>query len=242
MINSCIYDSQQSEMEQLHSVMKDIAAKLTDESWCVKKFINSPDLVQYLEENPLIDMFFYDVMQVGDIERLISLREKYQLSYVMLLAEKTLSPMKYIRPGVNAQSLLLRPFSREDAYETLLDFISGYVQNVFGKSKDSIPSLLIDTVDGRVNIPYERIFFIEAMEKKVYVCTGVDEYGFYDTLDSLCDTLPDNFKRCHRSFIVNSDKIKKVALSQNTIFLTEDYEVPLSRSYKSSFKGSDYGK
>ena len=66
-----------------------------------------------------------------------------------------------------------------------------------------------------------------------YVCSIC---GF-STQDNLSEKLPEQFVRCHRGFIVNKHKIKKVALSQNLIFLTDGYDVPLSRSYKSVVKG-----
>lgn len=242
MIYSCVYDSHQAETDQLHTIIKDLAATLTEECWDIKEFHEASALLTFLQDKPLVDIFLYDVMREGDIQRLLELREQYQLSFVMLLAEATLSPMQYIRPGINAQSLLLRPFSKQQACDALQDFIKGYVQTVLQKNKKDDASLLINSADGKVHIPYNQIYFIEALEKKVFACTGIDEYGFYDTLDNLCERLPDNFVRSHRSFIVNTDKIKKISLSRNVIYLEDEYEVPLSRSYKATIKGLENGK
>lgn len=119
-------------------------------------------------------------------------------------------------------------------------FFCEYIRDAFGDRRDQGASLLLESREEKISIPLERIYYIEAMEKKVYVCTGAEEYGYYSTLDKLENDLPDNFVRCHRSFIVNTDKIKKVALSKNTIYLAEEYEVPLSRSYKAKLKGLRY--
>ena len=64
-----------------------------------------------------------------------------------------------------------------------------------------------------------------------------EEYGFYLTMDRLAEELPEQFLRCHRSFIVNSRKIRKIMLSQNLIGLEDGFDIPLSRSYKAVLKG-----
>ena len=48
------------------------------------------------------------------------------------------------------------------------------------------------------------------------------------------DSLPEQFVRCHRGFIVNRKKIKTISYSQKLIFLNNDMLVPLSRGYKNS--------
>lgn len=68
------------------------------------------------------------------------------------------------------------------------------------------------------------------------MCIGNEEFGFYHTIDGLEKELPEQFVRCHRGFIVNSTKIRKVALPQNLLYLTDDFEVPVSRSYKAEVK------
>lgn len=70
----------------------------------------------------------------------------------------------------------------------------------------------------------------------MYLNTDTEEYAFYDTLDELTKRLSDGFIRCHRSFLVNKNKIEKVFLSQNRLVLEEDFEIPLSRSYKPALK------
>lgn len=237
MVTSVTYNKFEKEASQLNRMVKDLAARLTDEQWLYQILNNQKAVKDFVEETPLIDVMFYDVTGEGDIELLENLRNDYRNTHIMLLADCKISPMKYMKPGIQAQSLLIRPWSEDQASESVRDFITEYVKSAFGEKRDDSATMLVESRDGKVNVPYDQIFYFEAMEKKVYVCTGADEYGFYGTLESLEETLPEGFLRCHRSFIVNTGKITKVALSQNTIFLKDDYEVPLSRSYKPMFKG-----
>ncbi|MBQ0028679.1 MAG: LytTR family transcriptional regulator DNA-binding domain-containing protein [Lachnospiraceae bacterium] len=237
MVTSVTYNKIEKEVSQLNKMVRDLAARLTDEQWMYQILNNQKAVKEFVEDTPLIDVLFYDVTGEGDIELLEKLRESYRSTHIMLLADCKISPMKYMKPGIQAQSLLLRPWSNEQASESVTDFITEYVKAAFGEKRDESATMLVESRDGKVNVPYDQIFYFEAMEKKVYVCTGADEYGFYGTLESLEESLPEGFLRCHRSFIVNSDKITKVALSQSTIYLKDGYEVPLSRSYKPTFKG-----
>ncbi len=237
MITSIAYDRQKNEAVVLNDIVKDLAARLTDEMWDIRSMNAIRELKEFLEDKPLMDILLYDIDTTSDVELLKEIRSDYRFAYIMLIADSGISPMKYMNPHIKAQSLLLRPFTPSQAGEVLNEMIIDYVGTNIENKPDEGNVFSVDLRDeGRINIPYEKISFFEAMDKKVYVCAGLDEYGFYDSLDALEDRLPDNFKRCHRSYIVNMDKILRVAVSKNTIYLADEMEVPLSRSYKPDFK------
>ena len=50
-------------------------------------------------------------------------------------------------------------------------------------------------------------------------------------------TLPDEFIRCHRAFIVRRSRISCIRLSQNCLTLDNGETLPLSRTYKPRLKG-----
>ena len=97
--------------------------------------------------------------------------------------------------------------------------------------------MVLTSKEETLSIPYSQIYFFEAREKKVFVCTCREEFGFYHTIDKLEKDLPEQFIRCHRGFIVNTEKIRRISFSQNVIFLADDFNVPLSRSYKPLLRG-----
>ncbi len=95
---------------------------------------------------------------------------------------------------------------------------------------------MVESREGRVRVPYGQISYFEAREKKIFVRAGRREFGFYDTMDHLCEVLPEEFIRCHRSFIINRNKIEKVVLSQSTVVMEEGLMVPISRSYRTRMR------
>ena len=58
--------------------------------------------------------------------------------------------------------------------------------------------------------------------------------GFYDNLEHAARELGESFLRCHRSFLVNMDRIRKY--SSNEIVLEGDITIPISRSYGKAVK------
>lgn len=234
------YDSAPEELEQIKKISKDLAAKMSEDRWKTEQFMLLGKLRRYLEDKPLMDMLLYDISQKESLDYLWQIREKYQMAQILLLADIKTSPMEYMRPGIRANALLLRPWTKRQVKEVLQEFIGEYLKMVTREKQDGSMAFVIELKDGRLSIPYDRIYFFEAREKKIFICTGKEEFGFYHTIDKLVEKLPKNFVRCHRGFIVNTDKIRKIMLSKNIIYLEDGFDVPLSRSYKSVLKG--FGK
>ena len=161
-----------------------------------------------------------------------SLRRKYSDTSLMLIADASISPMEYIRPSILASALLLRPFSSEQVRESL----EAVLQAMDKKQETEERTFLIENREGKTYIPMSQIYYFEAREKRIYVRLKREEYTFYDTIEHLTEQLPEEFIRCHRSFIVSRSRIQKVMLSKNRIILEHNIEVPLSRSYKAVLK------
>ncbi|NSL50844.1 LytTR family DNA-binding domain-containing protein [Calidifontibacillus erzurumensis] len=105
-------------------------------------------------------------------------------------------------------------------------------------SATSVVTVKID--DGWIPVPFEKVLYIEAKNRKTYViteeCTGTHK----DSLNEFDYYLPKEiFIRCHRSFIVNVTKIKMIHPDTHSTFLLEmkdGTEIPVSQSYSSYFR------
>lgn len=233
MVSMAAYDEERAELDELKAVTKELAARLSEDIWRIEQMSSLKQLRAWLEETPLLDMLLYDVTRLGALDYLRQIRKSYRRAGLLILADRDTSPMTYLKPDIHADSLLLRPWSKEQVLEVLEEFIREYLEISLGMEEQFY---VIDTKEGSTRIPYDRIYYFEAREKKVYVCAGKEEFGFYYTIDKLTEELPEQFIRCHRGFVVNSLKIRKIMLSQNIICLADGFEVPLSRSYKADLK------
>lgn len=233
MISAMIYNPHTQERESLLKALRQAAAVLTEEKWQIEYFDKREQLDAFLKEDMLLDLMGYDVSGHGSISHLEQLRSRYQEPLLLLIADASMSPMEYIRPTILASSLLLRPLTPEK----LRSAITELVENLMDQHQQGgEETLLVETREGKTYVPFSKIYYFEAREKKIYVRLQKQELTFYDTIENLSGRLPEMFIRCHRSFIVNKLRIQKVMLSKSVIELEQGMELPLSRSYKPAFK------
>ena len=151
----------------------------------------------------------------------------------MLIADASIAPTEYLRPGIVANSLLLKPLSAKSVFKAFSELFSSLERQNDSDSGDGGESFCIEIRGEKQFISYGDIYYLKPARKD-FVNTKNSEIGFYATLDTLADSLPEQFVRCHRGFIVNRKKIKTISYSQKLIFLNNDMLVPLSRGYKNS--------
>ena len=233
MISVLLYSHEKKELSAFVKLGKEIVCKISDDDWSFLSYSDREVVYSFLRDHPIIDISCVDIVTDGGIALAEELRKTNAEMHIILLADMTVSPVSYIRPSIMAGSLLLRPLTVQTVKSVFTEAVSSYVKKL---QADNDNILLIENRDGRQPVPYSSIIYLESREKKIYVNTGVSEYPFYDTLDNLEKQLPDSFLRCHRSFIVSKNHIKKIFISRSTIVLDDDSELPLSRSYKSVFK------
>lgn len=220
--------------EEFHSQ----AAYHSDEDWKYYVFMKLEELRAALKEDPVLDILCWNIAGKAALTELEKTRERYREAFLLLIADSSISPMEYLRPSILPTALLLRPFSRPQCEQVLGELIGSYCSRF--KSREDEEVFLIETREGNRRVPLSQISYVEAREKKIFICTRSESFGFYETIDHLLETLPGNFVRCHRSFIVNMDKVKKIRLSEAMIELDTGETVPLSRSCRKAVR--EYGR
>ncbi len=237
MVSLLLYSRLKRELQVIKKNSLEVICKISDDDWDVFEYEDKQKVMDFLKKNPILDMSCVDVAQADGVEIAEQIRKSNGDMYIILISDSGVSPMTYIKPTIMAGSLLLRPLSEENIKNVFLEAIQEYLKKIGSDTNSENKNVfVIDNRDGRQRIPYERINFLEARSKKIYINTDNLEYSFYDTLDNLEKILNDSFVRCHRSFIVSKKSIKKIMFSQNLIELINGSMVPISRTYKSLLK------
>ncbi|MDC2865281.1 LytTR family DNA-binding domain-containing protein [Bacillus sp. BP-3] len=118
--------------------------------------------------------------------------------------------------------------------------LEGCVTAIYPALTDGKSVVTLKTMDGWVPVPFSKVMYLEAKDKKTYVnseeLSGTHKYS----LQEFEYLLPkDSFIRCHRSFIVNVNHIKAIYPDTHSTFLLSmdnGERVPVSQSYASYFR------
>ena len=229
MIHMLIVDGQEDELQLIQREAHEQAALLTDERWEIRGTLHLE--VQKISEKEAMDIAYLDVTDARGLEAAMAVRKWWKNVYMVLIVSEKLSPVQYLRPSIMAASVLLRPVEQMQAAENIREAIHWLP----GKADDGDVFVFADR-DGKLRIPYRQILYFEARAKKIYIALQHEEYGFYDSMDHLVQNLPDCFFRCHRSYIVNMHHLRRYQASQARCILTDDVEIPVSRSYRPLMK------
>jgi DNA-binding LytR/AlgR family response regulator len=229
-----LFDKTKIERKLLVSTVKSAVAMKSEESMNLFECQDKYEVASYLATSQTPDIAFLEISASEDITLSEQVRFKHSDTDMLIVADPSISPMKYMNPKIRAVSLLLKPINKESTCNVVYDFISDYYRKKNDNSDDNV--LIFENKFGKYAIPFSKIYYVEVREKRVYVRLQNKEYWQYDSLENIIKKLPSYFMRCHRSYIFNTNYLTRIKLSENIIFLENDICVPLSRSYKALVK------
>ena len=233
MIVMLIADAPGRERKEVLALAKDVAACRTEDRWVWLESGTVSELNRWTQVHEMVDMFCLDLTIPGLLDIVPELRNSYPDSYMILIADGHISPVRYLRPQIRAGSLLLKPLRRSSVKEVFEEAMQAYL----GIEKDEKTRMFVIESHGeRSFISYQRINYFESREKKIFLCTDSEEFAFYDTLDELARKLEGRFLRTHRSFLISRNKIASILINQNRVVIRNGAELPISRSYKGTVR------
>jgi len=235
MIAILVCDRDKREMSMITQDCKKQVEKSSTEALQIAAMTDAGAFSTAARDERLVDLLYYEFQKGQEIGELRTFRRRCADTMVMYITDASVSPLEYLRPGIAPDSLLLRPLNPRQLAAVNTEFMESFFERF--DRKDTEACFVVDTREEKVFIPFSYIYYFEARDKKLYVRAKNEEYAFYDTIEALGKRLPDNFRRCHRSYIVNTSKIVRIFPAENYIELSDQLGVPISRSYKSSFKG-----
>lgn len=229
MISAIIYDGIQKEMKFISDSVRDIIAAGCEEMSRVDACCHYNEFMGIVERSDLEDFFCLDICGKGGTAMAEQIRQKYPNAHILLIADASIAPDQYILPSIMASALILRPCGKE----AIRSRLESFMDSILSSRKSSEENIFcFETKDGITKISYSQIYFYEARRKKIYIRLRSEEYSYYNTLEQLEEELPENFVRCHRSYIVNKRRITQYIASENMLRLDDGSVIPVSRSYR----------
>lgn len=234
MISALSYNRIEKEQDIIEEGCSKEVGRRTEEKLSFTKVVDAGEVLKTEEQVSLTDILYYEIQKKIDIENLKIVRKKEQKALLMILTSPEVSPIHYLKPGIAPDMLLLRPFDKTGFQKANGELFDAFMEN-FSKPHER-ETFVLNTRDGKTLIPYNKILYFEACNKKINVRAGSREYDFYGSIESLMETAPEYFSRSHRSYLVNTKKIRRIKVTDGLIELEKGFSVPLSRTYKPNFK------
>lgn len=188
----------------------------------------------------------------------LSLKEKLQeeaFDVIFLDVElPELSGLDFIKAFENLPHIILMSNMKHyavDAFEVeVLDFLpkpieysrflktinklEKNIQNNSADHGDQQKDSIFFKVNGKLQkIKLDDILFFESMSDYVKIITPQKNYVVLQTMTNLQKMLPKKFMRCHRSYMINLEKVEAL---DDRVLEIEKHAIPVSRSYYNEIK------
>lgn len=234
MFKIIICDSEKENIEKIFAVVNSIV-KNTSEGRNINIFSASPKtMINYKIKDNYTYLVFLDIIyeDVSGIEIAKKLRSQYKDVFIIFITRHIELMYMVVNQNIMPSGFLAKPINQNEVKMLLLN-IFDYSK---AENKTEISTLTVRTGSAIYKIRYDEIIFIEALNRKIYIYTDSQRISFNGSLYSLEEELGENFLRCHKSYIVNKNKIKNVHIGNMYIEMTNGSKVLMSKAHKKAVK------
>ena len=213
MLNFVLCDDNSHTLSNLTSMLEKQFMKF-DLDWNVSFTTTDADeLISYVSNNKA-DVIMLDInlhSKLNGLDVAAKIREFNRESYLIF----TTAYHEYILSAYQYKTFdyLCKPLSSERLEVT----INNLIQDV-----NSIPKKFIKLDNKNTIINESEIDYIKRDGMKIIFHTSYRDYEIYSSFAKIQDKLPDNFVRCHKSFIANVNNITKLEPVSNSIYFDND--------------------
>ncbi len=172
------------------------------------------------------DLLFLDIEMpdLSGMDLLRALRQPIPVIIITANPEFALESYDY-----QVTDYLLKPVTYPRFYKAVQKVYEKSVANLSPVTAPKPDEIFIKDGHNLVKLVLKEVLYIEAVSNYVSFKTAAKSYLALMSLQKLEDSLPGNFVRIHRSFMINISHINRV--EANTIFIGET-PLPVSSSYK----------
>jgi DNA-binding LytR/AlgR family response regulator len=189
----------------------------------IYQFSNAQGLLDSLLQ---FDIVFLDIQMEGidGMSAAKKLRENDQDCFFIFVT--AFSDYVFEAFEVRATNYLIKPVATEKLYDTL--------QRIFRYMEQSEKQYLtVQQGQWRMVVKLADIFYCEVIRRKVYIHTKSKVIDYYDKIEDLANHLPENFFRCHRSYLINLQYV--CAYENGAVELENGETVPMARQRQQEF-------
>jgi len=207
------------EMLEILFVKNDIDAK-------IGLYTDSPEKVLEYEKENIVDILVLDInlnSNISGIDLAKTIRKRNKKVYVIFstghleysLVAYSVKTFDYLPKPITIERL-------EITLKRLLEDLNNSSSNNFIK------------LNNKTIIKEKEINYIKKDGMKLIFCTGAGNYETYSSFNKIESLLPDNFVRCHKSYIANTNTIQNININNNKIIFNNDLSCDIGPKYKNN--------
>jgi len=210
----------------------------------IEEFITRTDFLEYKhsfqtaveainvinQEQDDIDLIFLDI-EMPEMDGIDFLNTLKNLPQVIIVSSKEKYALEAFDYDVT--DYLLKPVTYGRFYKAVLK--AKNIQE--SRNKTQVDEIFIKKNSALVRLKYEDILWVEALENYVILNAFDEKFTIHFTMKSIESQLPVNqFKRVHRSYIVNVRKIDRIEDNSVYIKYSDGLKgIPIGKAYKDRF-------
>ncbi len=223
MLNFVVCDDNPSILNKLCKMLDSIFIKNAIDADITLKATTASDVINHIGHNK-VDVLILDInlksdLNGCDIANIV--RKKNKDVYIIFTTghlEYALIAYKY-----KTFDYLPKPIVDERLEETILRLMDDI---------KSTPSKFIRLNNNKTIINQDEVNYIKKDGMKLVFCTNTRTYETYSSFNQIKSCLPENFIRCHKSYIANVENISDIDYNKNTILFSPTASCSIGAKYK----------
>lgn len=223
MLNFVICDDNLNILNKLSQILESIFIKHNYDAKIGLKTDNIQKLLEYVNENKT-DVLFLDInlkSNTNGLDIASKIRERNKDTYFIF----TTAHLEYAMIAYKFKTFdyLAKPITSDRLEETIVRLFD----DINGR-----PKKFIKIDNKQTIIDANEILYIKRNGMKILFHTKTRDYEIYSSFNKIQDILPENFKRCHKSFIVNIEQIENLDPVANLIYFNNKSTCFVGPKYK----------
>jgi len=205
----------------------------TSELKLLHSFENALEAIEKIhDETRAIELVFLDIEmpEMNGYEFLETINQPFQVIVITAKEKYAVEAFEH-----NVSDYLLKPIAYSRFYKAVSKIIEEAKkdQNI----KNNVDSIFIKQGNKIVRVQFNDILWIKAYTNYVNVVTFDNKYTIHNTMKEILSNFPTTqFKRVHRSYIVNINHISEI--NDKNLYLQDSNEdpisIPVGRSYRNN--------
>lgn len=227
MLNFVLCDDNINILDRLEKFLETIFVKNNLEGQVSFKFNKFEDLLACFDSENQIDVLLLDInlkSQKTGLDLAEEIRKKDKNVYLIF----TTGHLEYAMMAYKYKTFdyLAKPIT----YERLEDTVKRLFDDIYG-----LPKKYIKIDNKNTLVDASQVHYIKRDGMKLNFHTTSRDYESYSSFNKIQDKLPENFVRCHKSYVVNLNNIKNIDPVALTVSFNNNSSCSIGPKYKKDF-------